>query len=430
MQDDDRALTPGVAALAAEVAGSETIERAWSRVSRERDDPTARLGFTRTRIERAIQLAFAAGALVMGVQAYSLALRDVADSLPLVPLLAVIVAANAAAVVACVIGRGTRLFCGVFAGIFPVAIVVWGLSASTSRDTHAQEPWHYYLLTVATAAAVIAAPLSWQLVSVLGIPLLFAASRLVRASGAAEYWVQMLYDVSIALLLGLGLFVIAWVLRGIGSSVDRARIAAVDSYTEAAAVEAAERERIEVAGLMHDSVLAALISSARAEGDRSGELAVKMAREALNRLADADHDAPIGTNEPVGVASVAEELRVEIQRLGAPTDVVTTPDDAVRIPARAARALVLAATQAVANAVQHADAQGLEVTVRAADRGVRVIVRDRGPGFDLDDIPADRLGIRGSIYARVAAAGGHVDVDASAHGTVVTLSYIDEEDPS
>ena len=96
-----------------------------------------------------------------------------------------------------------------------------------------------------------------------------------------------------------------------------------------------------------------------------------------------------------------------------------------RVPGRVARALVLAAMQAVANAVQHADAQGLTVqlTGDTAPGGVAVRVRDTGPGFDVSAIPADRLGIRGSINARLAAVGGRSDIDSTPSGTTVTLEW-------
>jgi signal transduction histidine kinase len=37
---------------------------------------------------------------------------------------------------------------------------------------------------------------------------------------------------------------------------------------------------------------------------------------------------------------------------------------------------------------------------------VFVSVRDRGPGFDLDSIPADRMGVRESIIGRMERNGG------------------------
>jgi len=61
--------------------------------------------------------------------------------------------------------------------------------------------------------------------------------------------------------------------------------------------------------------------------------------------------------------------------------------------------------------------------LRAAYGTVRVEVHDAGEGFDLDAVPDDRLGIRASIIARVAAVGGRADLESGPHGTVVRLMW-------
>jgi signal transduction histidine kinase len=84
---------------------------------------------------------------------------------------------------------------------------------------------------------------------------------------------------------------------------------------------------------------------------------------------------------------------------------------------------VLAAAQAVVNAIEHADAVGLHAEVTADDRRVVVRILDAGEGFDVQAVPEDRLGISGSIVARVAAVGGQARVRSSRRGTVVDLRW-------
>nr|WP_245325365.1 ATP-binding protein [Microbacterium amylolyticum] len=147
-----------------------------------------------------------------------------------------------------------------------------------------------------------------------------------------------------------------------------------------------------------------------------------MAREALTRLSDEDGTAVVGPNPPIDLAGIAERLRGQISPLGIERITVTGARE-VLVPARAARALVLAAAQAASNAVAHADGVGLNVRIAEAPGGVRIVVSDEGPGFDVSAIPADRLGIRGSIIARVAAVGGSARVTSSPSGTSVELAY-------
>jgi signal transduction histidine kinase len=177
---------------------------------------------------------------------------------------------------------------------------------------------------------------------------------------------------------------------------------------------------------MHDSVLGALLAAERASTPRERTLAVSMAREALTRLANAEKDALEGSDAPVDAAGLADDIEASARDFGVNLTVRRRLDDATpRVPGRVARALVLAAMQAVANAVQHAEARGLAVEVSGyADPGSVVVrVRDAGAGFDLDAIPADRLGIRGSIMARVTAVGGRSDIESGPSGTTVTLEW-------
>jgi signal transduction histidine kinase len=77
----------------------------------------------------------------------------------------------------------------------------------------------------------------------------------------------------------------------------------------------------------------------------------------------------------------------------------------------------------VANALQHADGQGLAVALESKDHTLHIEVRDSGDGFELEDVPGDRLGIRASIFARVAAIGGTAGIDTNEHGTTVRLEW-------
>ena len=41
---------------------------------------------------------------------------------------------------------------------------------------------------------------------------------------------------------------------------------------------------------------------------------------------------------------------------------------------------------------------------------MEIFVRDRGPGFDLAAVPADRRGLRESVVGRMDRHGGHAHV--------------------
>ncbi|MER7796955.1 ATP-binding protein [Microbacterium sp. NPDC096154] len=384
--------------------------------------------YTSKRMERIIQIVCAVGCFAIGGQAFlvSWGLRDAGAAHA--ALHAVVFLSLAVLAVLGLVGWGVRVAGATFACVYPLALLVWPfVTAGTAPDPSAQ-PWMFYLINLATVGAMLSFPLGWQFGWAIGMSVLYAIVRLVRGSFQPEFWVGIGYDVSVALIQGLVFVTVAWVLRSLASGVDAARAQAVLSYARAASADAGEQERVAVAALMHDSVLAALIAAERAQSPREHQLAVSMAREALTRLANAESDDPEGSDEPVPPGWIAEGIERSAHELGVPLAVSRADADGddregVMVPGRVARALVLAATQAIANAVQHADGAGLAVSVMREGEGVRVEVSDTGPGVDVAAIPSDRLGIRASIFARIAAVGGEATISSGGHGTTVALTW-------
>jgi signal transduction histidine kinase len=65
----------------------------------------------------------------------------------------------------------------------------------------------------------------------------------------------------------------------------------------------------------------------------------------------------------------------------------------------------------------------VQVYVESGPGEVEAFVRDRGPGFDLDAVPADRLGVRESIVGRTERHGGTAVVRSElGEGTEVRLT--------
>jgi signal transduction histidine kinase len=59
--------------------------------------------------------------------------------------------------------------------------------------------------------------------------------------------------------------------------------------------------------------------------------------------------------------------------------------------------------------------------VEIGGAGVEAFVRDRGTGFDLEAVPADRLGVRQSILGRMERHGGGASIRRRDDGTEVEL---------
>ena len=169
------------------------------------------------------------------------------------------------------------------------------------------------------------------------------------------------------------------------------------------------QERAEVAAHLHDSVLQTLALVQQQAGDPRAvaTLARRQERE-LRSWLDGDR-APAGQLLGALQAAAAE---VE-ERFDVPVDVVAVGDAPLDDDLRAT---VAAAREAMVNAAKFGagpDGPAVNVYVEAADDAVTVFVRDRGPGFDPDTVPADRRGLRESIVGRMERHGGRATVHAA-----------------
>lgn len=401
------------------------LDNAWGQIPHSRE-ATAGIGsFTRTRVERIISIVAGFGSLALGAQAFLTALGP-AEEQPgwHFPLMIFVFGPLAVMILACFVGRGVRVCAGIFAFAYVLALIAWPFASSGSNPDPTGQPWIWYLCNIATLAAVLAFPLPLQVGWTILCPLLFGLVRLIQAEFAGVFYPPLGLDVSFALILGGVILTLGWMFRSVAANVDETRAKAVASYATAAAADAAEQERVAVAALMHDSVLAALIAAERADTPRAQTLASAMAREALTRLANTEQDAHEGPDEPRDPDTIADDIAAGAREVGVDVSIRrTVGSGSPAVPGRVARALTLAATQAIANALQHADGIGLAVTVTSGDGAIAIEVRDAGEGFELDAVPDDRLGIRASIFARVAAVGGTAHIDSGHHGTVVHLEW-------
>lgn len=378
--------------------------------------------FSQARVERILGVVVGFGCSVLGAQAFFNALTSVQEG-PLwrmafvvaifVPLIVMVVASST--------GLATRACAGVFAIVFPLVLIAWPAATAGRDNAGSSEPWIWFLLNVGTVAAVLAFPMPLQITWAVLIPVLYGVVRTIQVG--PDGLQETLLDVVFAIILALVFLVLGWMLRSVAVQMDTARRDAVGSYAAAAAADASERERVAVAALMHDSVLAALIAAERARTPRERSLAVSMAREALTRLANVDQDAGEGSDAPVPLAAFVADLDRASRESGGPAVTGRLPAQTWSLPGRVARALVLATTQAIANSVEHAAASGLVVVVTAGERNIEILIGDDGPGFDPEAVPDDRLGIRGSISARVAAVAGNARIDSGPDGTRVTLYW-------
>ena len=175
-------------------------------------------------------------------------------------------------------------------------------------------------------------------------------------------------------------------------------------------------ERAELAAHLHDSVLQTLALIQRSDDPQHmTTLARAQERDLRTWLFAPDRDH---SGESVGEAVTAAAAKVEAA-FNVPIEVVVVGD---REATGEAAALIAAASEAMANAAEHAEAGQVSVYVECSDEGVEAWITDQGKGFDPEAVADDRKGIAESILARMDRSGGSADIVSSpGEGTEVHI---------
>lgn len=232
---------------------------------------------------------------------------------------------------------------------------------------------------------------------------LVVAGVLVMVSGSGSWeqtWLALL--ASVAVLGGVVLVLLPWALK-FWRELESERAGRVR-----------EMERAEIAAHLHDSVLQTLALIQRRAGNEHDVVRLARAQERELRgwlFQDPGRDAGQLSDRIKAVAAEVEDL------LGNPVEVVAVGDTAMT---EAHEAVLQAAREAMLNASRHGGGP-VSVYVEAGGTRVDVFVKDRGPGFELDHVPADRLGVRESIIGRMQRHGGSATILSGPDGSEVQL---------
>ncbi|MDX3852218.1 PspC domain-containing protein [Streptomyces sp. AK02-01A] len=167
------------------------------------------------------------------------------------------------------------------------------------------------------------------------------------------------------------------------------------------------QERAEVAAHVHDSVLhtLTLIQRSADDGGEVRRLARAQERELRAWLYKPEGTGKDEEDEPATLGEAVKRAAAEVEdHHGVPIEVVVVGD--CPLDERLA-AQMQAAREAMVNAAKYGGEGGaVQVYAEVEGRTVFLSIRDRGPGFDLDEVPDDRMGVRESIIGRMQRNGG------------------------
>ena len=180
-----------------------------------------------------------------------------------------------------------------------------------------------------------------------------------------------------------------------------------------------QEERADIAAHLHDSVLQtlALIQRNADNPKEVGALARRQERELRTWL----YGDPSRRQNPTTLAGAMEAMVEEVEALHqVEVELIVVGEDGP-LDNRLG-ALVRASREALVNAAKHSAADEITVYVEIEPHCATVFVRDRGKGFDPNDVPDDRRGIAESIHQRLERRGGRAEVwSAPGEGTEVQM---------
>lgn len=170
--------------------------------------------------------------------------------------------------------------------------------------------------------------------------------------------------------------------------------------------------------LVHDTVLNELILLTKLPSGALPASAAREIRESLDRVERTFDATTSGEQPPTAIAELVRRFGdsgLDVQLSGQPEEV-----QAILGPAF--EPFVAALDQCLSNTLRHSGADSADLVITHDDSRVSALVVDEGRGFDPASVPAERLGLRESVHARVERLGGAVTLWSSpGRGTTVAI---------
>jgi len=214
---------------------------------------------------------------------------------------------------------------------------------------------------------------------------------------------------------GIAIGVCVPVLR---TAAGRADVAADDQQAgsaEAAGLAARRRAHLELQGVLHDDVVAALRAvSLTGVSPSEARRAARDAVAAIERSPAADDD-----QAPRNLAELVRDL-VAVPR----TVTTVSASETVQVPGGVAHAADAALAEVLRNIARHAQASRVQVVLDRDGDGFVLTTTDDGVGFRTVKGTARSHGLRYSVIRRMDDVGGRAEVtSAPGRGTTVRLSW-------
>ena len=209
-------------------------------------------------------------------------------------------------------------------------------------------------------------------------------------------------------------------------------IANAELYAQSQRLAVAE-ERNRVARELHDAAtqtLFSLVLAARAAALSTGDEEARdtllgferRTTSALQELRGLVHALRPKSLERDGIAATLSDHADALRTGGA--RIIVDAAEGIQLPLGTEQALLRIAQEALNNAMRHAPASSVHVTLRVSAKTVSLRIRDDGPGFDVRALPRTRRGMGlASMRERAEEIGARLEIETGpGRGTTVTAT--------
>jgi len=320
-------------------------------------------------------------------------------------------------------GKANYLFLRIHALYMVVMVLSWPfvLNSDIPQDGSFY-PWIWW--GIDTGWIAVALSFGWRFALVYYVSLIGLVQYLFSLPmGGSHAFSVTVTDGIYTFLTNASISVIALMIRDAANRSDQANSEAIRAEVQQAEAEAKAKERLRLDGLIHDSVLTALISATQAKNDEEAKASAELAGTALRKLSEVQRGDM--AQAPVYCSELFDSIILAAKRIDPNIKTKKNCGTSISVDSEAVSALTEATIQAIHNSLMHAGANASrELSLKSSNAGIKIVIIDNGKGFRVSQVNRSRMGIKVSIIGRMEAAGGsaHV-VSQPRQGTTVVLEW-------
>jgi len=274
------------------------------------------------------------------------------------------------------------------------------------------KPWIWWALGYALVAAVGAWAKEWVYVSLIFGPAIWILVVTTPSGGSASLFTAI-QDSLYTFFFSLAISLLVLELKDRAIKLDSENDLVLQSSLERVRLEAIRIERAHINSMLIDKSISTLNVAANALTSKQKSMAVEMARDAISHL-EAEMSRGATPPDSFGSKAILTPLVNAIYNRSPDWQVTVKGETELQLSYHLATGIYEATILALNNSLAHApDATVRKVNITLRNRGLKIVVHDNGGGFRMSSVHKTALGVRWTIFRRLASVGVKAKLDTS-----------------